>query len=261
MKFKKSVLVLALAALTAAGTANAALRAFKVNGETVTVEQQKAYYDAAVAQGQPAGEELERQVKTALTQQTVILQQAKKAKVEEKPEVKEALKAARSQVLINALFQDWAKKNPVSDADVKKAYDMEKKAYGDTEYQVRHILVKTEDDAKKLIKRIEGGADFAKLAKENSTDPTKDQGGLIGWVVPRAFVPAFASAFSALKPGSISQVPVRTQYGYHVVKLDDKRAAKNFPKYEDQKEALRSMLTNQKMQKHFQSLVEKAKVQ
>lgn len=258
----KKVLVLSLAALVAAGSANAELKAFKVNGETVSVAEQKVIYDRAVAQGQPAGAELERQVKNLLVQQTVLLQEAKKAKVGDKKEVKEAIAQARDQILINALAQDWAQKNPVSDADLKKAYDQEKTAYGDTEYQVRHILVKTEDQAKNLISRINKGADFAKLASEFSEDTgNKAQGGLLGWVVPRSFVPAFAAAFSSLKAGEVAQAPIRTQYGFHVVKLESKRPAELFPSFESQQSVLRNALANRRVQQHFQEIVKKANVQ
>ena len=175
---EKKLLVLGMAAMMAAGAANAELQAFKVNGETVSVAQQKALYDSAVAQGQPAGAELERQVKNVLTQQTVLLQEAKKAKLDRNSDVKQAIEAARNQVLINAVLRDWAKKNPVKDEDVRKAYEAEKAAYGPTEYQVRHILVKTEDQAKNIISRLNKGADFDKLAKEFSEDRgNKDRGG------------------------------------------------------------------------------------
>ena len=220
---EKKLLVLGMAAMMAAGAANAELQAFKVNGETVSVAQQKALYDSAVAQGQPAGAELERQVKNVL---------------------------------------DWAKKNPVKDEDVRKAYEAEKAAYGPTEYQVRHILVKTEDQAKNIISRLNKGADFDKLAKEFSEDRgNKDRGGQLGWVVPRSFVPTFGNAFAGMKEGTVSKEPVRTQFGFHVVKLDAKRPAQLFPTFEAQKPALVNALTNQRVNQHFGELVKNAKVQ
>ena len=259
---EKKLLVLGMAAMMAAGAANAELQAFKVNGETVSVAQQKALYDSAVAQGQPAGAELERQVKNVLTQQTVLLQEAKKAKLDRNSDVKQAIEAARNQVLINAVLRDWAKKNPVKDEDVRKAYEAEKAAYGPTEYQVRHILVKTEDQAKNIISRLNKGADFGKLAQEFSEDTgNKGQGGLLGWVVPRSFVPAFGASFTALKPGEIAQSPIRTQFGFHVVKLEAKRKAELYPSYESQKPVIRNALANQKVQMHFQDLIKKANVQ
>ncbi len=258
----KKLLVIGAAAALAAGTASAELSAFKVNGETVSVAAQKTIYDRAVAQGQPAGPELERQVKQRLIWNTVLLQEAKKAKIADDANVKRAIEEARSQALINGLALNWAQKNPVSDADLQKAYDADKASYGDTEYQVRHILVKTEDQAKNLIQRINKGADFGKLATEFSEDTAnKAQGGLLGWVVPRSFVPAFGAAFSALKPGEVAQAPVRTQFGFHVVKLEAKRAAELYPNFESQKLVIRNALVNQRVQQHFQELVKAAKVQ
>ena len=258
----KKVIALGVAAILIAGAANAELKAFKVNGETVTVAEQKAIYDRAVQAGQPAGEGLERQVKNLLIQQTVLLQEANKAKIANKPDVKRAIENSRDQILIQGLAQDWAQKNPVSEADIKKAYDQDKAAYGDTEYQVRHILVKTEDQAKNLISRLNKGADFGKLAQEFSEDTgNKGQGGLLGWVVPRSFVPAFGASFTALKPGEIAQSPIRTQFGFHVVKLEAKRKAELYPSYESQKPVIRNALANQKVQMHFQDLIKKANVQ
>lgn len=258
----KKVIALGAAALLIAGAANAELKAFKVNGETVTVAEQKAIYDRAVQAGQPAGEGLERQVKNLLIQQTVLLQEANKAKIANKPDVKRAIENSRDQILIQGLAQDWAQKNPVSEADLKKAYDQDKAAYGDTEYLVRHILVKTEDQAKNLISRLNKGADFGKLAQEFSEDTgNKGQGGLLGWVVPRSFVPAFGASFTALKPGEIAQSPIRTQFGFHVVKLEAKRKAELYPSYESQKPVIRNALANQKVQMHFQDLIKKANVQ
>ena len=258
----KKVIALGVAAILIAGAANAELKAFKVNGETVTVAEQKAIYDRAVQAGQPAGEGLERQVKDLLIQQTVLLQEANKAKIANKPDVKRAIENSRDQILIQGLAQDWAQKNPVSEADLKKAYDQDKAAYGDTEYQVRHILVKTEDQAKNLISRLNKGADFGKLAQEFSEDTgNKGQGGLLGWVVPRSFVPAFGASFTALKPGEIAQSPIRTQFGFHVVKLEAKRKAELYPSYESQKPVISNALANQKVQMHFQDLIKKANVQ
>lgn len=243
----KKAIALGAALLIAAGAANAELKAFKVNGETVSVAEQKAVYDRAVAQGQPAGPELESQVKNLLIQQNA--------------DVQRAIDNARNQILIQGLAQDWAKKNPVSDADLQKAYEADKASYGDTEYQVRHILVKTEDQAKNLISRLAKGADFGKLAQEFSEDTAnKAQGGLLGWVVPRSFVLAFGAAFSALKPGEVAQAPVRTQFGFHVVKLEAKRKAELYPSFDSQKAVIHNALANQKVQQHFQELIKRAVV-
>ena len=173
-----------------------------------------------------------------------------------------AIDRAGKQLKVQLLVSEYAKKNPVSDKEVRAAYDKARAAYGDTEYQVRHILVKTEDQAKNLISRLNKGADFGKLAQEFSEDTgNKGQGGLLGWVVPRSFVPAFGASFTALKPGEIAQSPIRTQFGFHVVKLEAKRKAELYPSYESQKPVIRNALANQKVQMHFQDLIKKANVQ
>ena len=258
---QKKLLILGMAALMAAGTANAELKAFTVNGETVSVADQKALYDAAVAQGQPAGEQLEMMIKQIAIQNAVLLQEAKKSRVDSKPEVKSLLKTAHNKILVDAMFKDWADKHPVAENEIKDAYDAQKRLYGDTEYQVRHILVKTEDQAKNLIKRLQKGNDFSKLAKEFSEDKRSgSQGGQLGWVVPHNFSPAFGSVISALKEGAVAESPIQTQYGYHVVQLEAKRPAQLFPSYEELKPQIKANLTNQSVQKHFTEIVKKAKV-
>ncbi|MFU0842912.1 MAG: PpiC domain-containing protein [Burkholderia sp.] len=259
---EKKLLAIGLTALMAAGAANAALTSFKVNGETVSVAEQQAIYNRAVASGQQAGPELERQVKNLLIQRTVLLQEAKKAGVEKRADVQNAIKNAHDEILVNALLADYASKNPVSEADLRKAYDNEKLAYGDTEYQIRLIIVKTEDEAKKLITRAsKRNADFAQLASENSIDArSKANGGLMGWVVPRMTPPALGATFAALKKGEVAQTPVRLENGFAVVKLDDKRAAQ-FPTYEKRKPMLKRILENQRVNQHYAEIVRQAKVQ
>ncbi|MDO5530979.1 peptidylprolyl isomerase [Sutterella sp.] len=257
----KKVFAIGAAVLLATGAAQAEFKAFKVNGETVSVATQKAIYDRLVASGQPAGEQLERNVKNSLIQRTVLLQEAKKAKIENNPDVKFQIDEARKTILIQGLAQEWARKNPVSEQELRKAYDQEKAAYGDTEYQVRHILVKTEDQAKNLISRLKKGSDFGKLAQEFSEDTaSKAQGGLLGWIVPATVVPSFGATFSALKAGELAQEPVRTQFGFHVVKLEAKRKAQLFPSYDQRKGFLRTAIANQKNDARFQEILKKAEI-
>ena len=143
----------------------------------------------------------------------------------------------------------------------RAAYDKARTAYGDTEYQVRHILVKTQDEATKLIERINKGEKFENLAKQYSIDPqSRDQGGLVGWLVPSNVDQAFGNAFKVLSAGSVAQAPILNQYGYHIVKLDAKRKAENFPTWESQKQSLKDQLSELKAKNHFAELVKKAKV-
>lgn len=257
----KKLIVLGLASLMGASVAQAQLAAFKVNGETVSVAQQQALYDAAVRQGQPAGAELEQLVKNSLIQQTVLLQEAKKAKVDNLPAVKAALKEAQDQVLINGFIRQWADANPVSDADLQKAYDNEKRSYGDTEYHVRHIVVQTEEQAKDVIARLGKGADFAKLAADLSLDQgTKAKGGDLGWIVPKSTPSTFGAAFSVLKAGDVSQQAIRLPDGFHVLKLEATRPAQLFPKFDQLKGQLRQALMNQRVQQRVAELVRGADI-
>lgn len=257
----KKLIVLGLASLLGASVAQAQLAAFKVNGETVSVADQQALYDAAVRQGRPAGAELEQLVKNTLIQQTVLLQQAKKAKVESLPAVKNALKEAQNQVLVSGFLRQWADAHPVSDADLQSAYDNERRAYGDTEYHVRHIVLQNEEQAKDVINHLGKGADFAKLAGELSIDPnTKTKGGDLGWIVPKSTPSTFGAAFSVLKAGSISQQAIRLPDGYHVLKLEATRPAQLFPKFDQLKAQLRQALLEQRVQQHVAELVRGADI-
>ncbi len=257
----KKLIALGLVSLMGAAAANAQLAAFKVNGEAVSVAQQQAVYDLLVQQGQPAGADLERLVKNILIERTVMLQEAKKAKVEGLPQVKQAIKEAQDSILINAVARQWADANPVSDSDLQKAYENEKRAYGDTEYHVRHIVVATEDQAKNVIERLGKGADFAKLAQEVSTDAnTKTKGGDLNWIVPKQVPSTFGAAFSVLKAGDVSQQPIRLQDGFHILKLEATRPAQLFPKFDQLKAQLRQALMNQRVQQHFQEVVRGADV-
>ncbi len=261
---KQNLLLIGIAAALAltAGTTSAALTAFKVNGEQVSAAEQKAVYDQAVAQGQPAGDRLERAVRNDFISRTVVLQEARKAKVENDPLVKQAVARAREDILMRAYGNHWVKANPVSDKDVRAEYDREKKIYGDTEYQIRVIMVKTEDQAKNLISRIKKGSDFGKLASEFSEDTqSKSQGGLLDWVSPARYGEPLGTAISLLKAGEVAQAPIRLQNGFAIVKLEATRPAQNFPAYDTAKEQLRSRMANVRFNEHVQKLVSGAKVQ
>lgn len=169
MKLKALVFAAAAAALTTT-TAFAATQAFRVNGELITKTEQEDMIKAATARGQQRTEELENQVKQLLTQQSVLVQEAKKQRLDRKSDVRRTIERARESILMQALVEDYLKKNPVPESDVRALFDAEKKRWGDTEVQVRHILVKDQATAEKLLKDLKGGADFAKLAKEQSVD-------------------------------------------------------------------------------------------
>ncbi|WP_301878983.1 peptidylprolyl isomerase [Sutterella wadsworthensis] len=258
----KSKLVLALAlSVGLVGSAAAALTDMTVNGEKVPASRLEAVYNNAVKAGAKAGPELEARVKRDVTEEVVLLQEAAKAKIDRTKEYRDAIDRVGKQLKVELLVADYAKKNPVSDKEVRAAYDNAKKVYGDTEYQVRHILVKTEQEAKNIIQRLNKGEKFDALAKSESLDPKSGPaGGLIGWLSPSNVEPNFGNAFKILSAGDVAQAPIQNQFGWHVVKLDAKRSQKNFPTYESQKDSLRAQLSQLNAKRHFAELVQKAKV-
>lgn len=259
--FKQSLIAGTVLLLGFAASANAEFKNITVNGEKVSAAQQEEVYNNAVKRGAKAGTALEQQVRSAVVEERVLLQEAAKAKIDRLQAYRDAMTRYGNQLKVQFLISEYAKKNPVSDKEVLAAYDNAKRAYGDVEYKVRHILVKTEDEALKVIARLNKGEKFDAVARAVSIDPqSRDKGGLVGWLVPANVDATFGNAFRVLTPGSVAQAPILNQYGYHVVKLDEKRAAQDFPTYESQKEGLRTQLSELNAKRHFAELVKQAKV-
>ena len=158
------------------------------------------------------------------------------------------------------LFADFTKKNPVTEEDMKAEYDAVKaKAGAEKEFRARHILVEKEDDAKALIAQIKGGAKFEDLAKKNSKDPGSAQnGGDLDWAQPGNYVPEFSAAMTKLEKGKFTETPVKSQFGYHIIMLEDVRESK-FPSYDEVKPQIQQKLAQEKMAKFRDSLKSKAR--
>lgn len=189
----------------------------------------------------------------------LLLQEAKKAKLHKDSEVRYRIEQQKTDILIQALLQKQAKKNPVSEKELRKEYDSKVGNANLKEYKARHILLKSEADAKSVIAELDSGSNFAELAKSKSTGPTAKNGGDLGWFKPNQMVPPFAQAISEMKKGSYTKKPVKTQFGWHVIKLEDERKLTP-PKFEEVKEQIRSIKTNQKIQQYVIKLRKKAKV-
>ena len=189
----------------------------------------------------------------------VAMQEAKKTDILERPAIKKALNDYKRNVLLKTWTREKVESFNISEDDLKKAYDERVTQLASKEYNARHILVKTEDEAKAIIKELEGGADFAKLAKEKSTGPSGSNGGSLGWFKARTMVPAFANAVKSMKKGEISKEPVKTQFGYHIIKLEDSRDAK-LPAFEALKPQLKRVLAQKKMLDYMTELKKKADV-
>jgi peptidyl-prolyl cis-trans isomerase C len=199
-------------------------------------------------------------IKKSLIGREVLVQEATKQGVAANKEVKEALEQARQEIIIRALLVDYVKKNPVSDAEIKSAYDQFKASKGDKEYHARHILVKTEKEATDIIAKLKGGAKFEELAKASQDPGSAANGGDLDWAAPGNYVKPFADAMVALKDGQITEKPVQSQFGYHVIKLEGSRAAK-VPSLEEIKPQIAESLTQRKVAAYRDQLVAKAKVQ
>jgi peptidyl-prolyl cis-trans isomerase C len=262
---KKSTLSsLALAALIAVAVPAHAQNVAIVNGKAVP----KARVDAllkqvnqqAAAQGQQLPPDLEQRARDKVVLDEIFMQEAEKRGMAATPEYKQQMEQARSSVLIQALFADYVKKNPVTDAEVQAEYDKYKaQAGGGMEYRARHILVDKEEDAKALITQIKGGAKFEDVAKKNSTDKgSGENGGDLDFASPGSFVPEFSQAMVKLKKGEMTDAPVKSQFGWHIIKLEDTREAK-FPPLEEVKPQIQQRLGQQKLATFRDEIRAKAK--
>jgi peptidyl-prolyl cis-trans isomerase C len=230
----------------------------------------KARADAAVAQlvkqGQQDTPELESAVREDLINREVLMQEAEKKGLAADPDVQAALDKQRQQVLIAALAQDYFKANPPTDADLRQQYDVLVKETGGKEYDARHILVEKEADAKAIIVKLKTGAKFEDLAKQSKDPGSAENGGDLGFAPASTYVKEFGDALVKLKKGEVTQTPVKTQFGYHVIRLDDVRDAK-IPSFEEAKPQIATaMMSNQqwqqgKFQQMMKDLRDKAKVE
>jgi peptidyl-prolyl cis-trans isomerase C len=207
-----------------------------------------------LAQGGQDTPEIRNALKEELNTRELLAREAKKAGLDKSTDVKTQMDLAAQTVLVRAYVTDWVKKNPIPDADLHKEYDAIKTQIGDKEYKVRHILVKTEDQAKEIISELQKGAKFDELAKARSEDPgSKEKGGDLDWNAPANFVKPFGDAMKATPKGKFTPQPVQTQFGWHVIEVDDVRDAK-VPSFEEVKPQLQQRLQAQWLDKYFKDL-------
>lgn len=260
MKMNKLLIAIAaFSAISLTATAYAADVAATVNGKPIKQSWVDFIVKDAQARGQK-GEGLNNAVLNELIGSELAYQEALKQGVDKKADLLTAAEIGRRKLIVNAYLADYMNKNPISDADTKTAYEQYKKELGDTEYQAQHILVKTEAEAKEILDQINKGGDFAKLAEEKSLDPgSKVKGGDLGWFPPAGMVKPFSDAVVALKKGAVVTAPVQTQFGWHIIKLNDSRETKA-PSYDKTKEGLKRTLQQRKLEQLMLGLKEKAKI-
>ena len=272
---KQRILTLAGAAFLAGtiGFSAAAQNLAVVNGKPVPqarltqLEQQIS--EQFKRAGRPVPAELKDKLKEEIITREIFMQEADKLGLAGSQDFRDKLELSRQGLLINTLFEDYAKKHPVTDAEAQAEYDKVKKEqeakFKDAkEYKVSHILVEKEDEAKDVIAKLKKGEKFDEIAKKQSKDPgSGSKGGDLGWSLPDNYVPEFAEAVKKLGKGGLSETPVKSQFGYHIIRVDDVRDAKmpEMPKFEDVKEQIKGQLAQQKIADYQESLRKKAKVE
>ncbi len=218
-----------------------------VNGKDIPKSRVDDLIKQLKLQGQAITPEIEKQVNDEVVLREIYLQEAEKRGLGATEDMKTQLELARQGLIINALFSDLRKSKPVTDAEIQASYDSFKTQATGTEYRARHILVDKQDRAKALIAQLKKGAKFEDLAKKNSKDPgSKDKGGDLDFADPKAYVPEFSAALLKLKKGEVTPEPVKSEFGYHIIKLEDTRDAA-FPSLDEVKPQIQKNLEQQRL--------------
>lgn len=255
-----SGMLIATFALTMLQPALAADSVATVNGKPIKQSLYDFMSKDVAARGQTVDENVRAVIVNQLISSELVYQEAQRIGLDKQADYIAKEELGRRELLVNTYLQDYLKKNPVSEADLKAAYEKFKTELGDKEYNARHILVATENEAKDIIAQLAKGGDFAKIAKEKSIDPgSKDKGGDIGWFAPSGTVKPFSDAVIALKKGAVTATPIQTQFGWHVIKLEDTRNAQP-PSYDKMKDALQKTLRQRQLEKLISDLRSKAKI-
>ena len=232
-----------------------------VNGKPVPTSRVEALKQQVERSGRPVTPEMMGQIKEELIAREVFIQEARKRGLDASEDYKNQLELARQSILIRELFADFQKKNPVTDAEVKAEYDKFVAANGGKEYRARHILVEKEDEALALIAQIKKGGSFEELAKKASKDPGSGaNGGDLDWANAGSYVAEFSAAMTKLDKGQMTDTPVKTQFGFHIIRVDDVRDTK-LPSLDEVKPQVSQQLQQQKIAKYQESLRAKAKIQ
>ncbi|AOB32173.1 peptidylprolyl isomerase [Bordetella sp. H567] len=234
-----------------------------VNGKPITQKSLDQFVKLLVSQGATDSPQLRDQVKQEMINRQVFVQAAEKAGVAKQADVQTEVELARQGILVRALMADYLQKHPVTDKQVQDEYnEVKQQQAGKLEYKVRHILVPDEKTANDLLAQIKSGKlKFDDAAKKESKDPGSAQnGGDLGWAPATNYVPPFAQAVTSLKKGELAEKPVQTQYGWHIIEVEDTRPVE-FPPLDQVRPQLEEMLRQQLLADYQKSLREQAKVQ
>ena len=257
MKLASTLVVAALASTTALAAGNTVAT---VNGVAISQNLANVFIAEQTAQGAPDTPELRSAVREELIRREVLAQEAKKAGMAKKPDVAAQADAARQAIYIRAYIQDYVAKNPVDEPKLRVEYEKIKAQIEGTEYKSRHILVASEEEANALVAELKKGAKFEDLAQKSLDPGSKENGGELDWANPKSFVKPFADALTALAKGAYTETPVKSEFGYHVILLEDTREA-SLPAFDEVKPQLAQKLQQQQLETMINDLREKAKVQ
>lgn len=227
-----------------------------VNGEKITVaEIRDAYKANPQLKGRVSFNDFYNKVLDGFISGKIVYQEAVKAKVADTPEYKAQLELAK-QELVRKIYLEQQVAKKVTDKDVKKLYDEYKSTFkSEKEVKAKHILVPSKDKADEVIAKLKKGGDFDKLAKEYSKEPAE-----LGYFTKRVMVPEFANAAFAMKKGEVSKAPVKTKFGYHVIKVEDVRDSKPMSQKEIEPQ-LKAMLTQGALAESFQDAAQNSKIE
>jgi peptidyl-prolyl cis-trans isomerase C len=256
MTFKPSRLLFVL--IAAAAVPAFAQNVAVVNGKAIPMSRADALVKQYVAQSQqPETPELREMVKRDLISREVLMQEANRLGFDKTPAVKQQIESARQSIVVNAMVRDYLTKHPIKDDEVKAEYERYKTVLGDKEYHVRHIVADSEADAKAIIAKLKGGAKFEELAKTSKDTGSANNGGDLDWRAPADFPKNFSDAFIALQKGAVTETPVQTQNGFHVIKLDETRPLK-VPGFDELKPQIAERMQQGKLAQLQEELRKKA---
>ncbi len=231
-----------------------------VNGVAIPKSRVDAIVKERAQQGMPDNEEMRKAIRDELINREIIVQEANRRGLTKNADMQSQIDMARQAVVVRAFLQDFVKAHPVTDEVIKAEYEKVKGQMGSKEYKARHILVEKEAEAKDIVAKIKKGEKFEELAKVSMDPGSKDKGGDLDWNTPASYVKEFSDALTKLEKGKYTEVPVKSQFGFHVIQLDDVRDVK-FPGLDEVKAGLQQRLQQQQLEKAVADLRAKAKVE
>lgn len=260
-RLSQFLIIGSLSFITLAVHAQSAGTMARVNGVAIPQSRLDFMVKASGMQGQEDGPELRKALRENLITEEILAQEAVKKGLDRNPDVIAQIEIAKQAALIRAFQADYIENNKVNDDTLRREYDMLKIQMGDKEYKARHILVEKESEARDIIANLKRGGDFARIAAEKSLDDgSKASGGELNWSPPAAYVRPFAEALTKLQKGKLSDEPVQTNFGWHVIELMDTRTM-DVPAFDEVKENMRQRVLQREFAAFVQDLRAKAKVE